>query len=409
MNLSVLILLALVAGIPLGAFLHGLDPSQVFWIDQTLLSPIGKIFLRLIQFVVVPLVFSSLILGVSRIRDPAQIARYLLKLLGSYLVTSAIAISLGLTFATLLQPGYGLSIPLPVSSIQAAEPQSILEWLISLVPINPFEALSTGNLIQTIISAALISFGIQLVGEKANPFVEMIESLYLIFEKVLTILLYVAPVGVLALVTSAIATQGLGLISRLVVYVLGLLIAFALMIGLYGLTLWSFRINPLNFVKNFSPSITFTLGTASTNAALPLALQNAQENQKVHDDVASFSIPLGTVLKRDGSAIYQTFNALFIAQLYHVPISSQLIVAIAVSAWLVSMSTAGVPGSGIITMTTVLAAAGLPIEGVALVAGIDRLTDGIKTTVNLLGNLTHSVLLDRWETHPVTTPESVLP
>jgi proton glutamate symport protein len=343
---------------------------------------------------------------VSRVRDPAQIARYLLKLMGSYVVTSAIAVGLGVTLASLLQPGQGLNLPIPVSSVSTVQAPSIVEWLIHLIPTNPFEALSSGNLIQIILSAALISVGIQQVGEKAQPVVALIESLYLIFEKVLSILLYIAPVGVLALVTSAIATQGLSLISRLAIYVLGLLIGFALMIGLYGLTLWSCRINPLAFCQNFSPSITFTLGTASTNAALPLALQNAQDNQRVHHDVASFSIPLGTVLKRDGSAIYQTFNALFIAQLYHIPITNQLIIAIAVSAWLVSMSTAGVPGAGMITMTTVLAAAGLPLEGVAIVAGVDRLTDGIKTTVNLLGNLTHSVLLDRWETQIIPTTES---
>lgn len=397
MNLSVLILLALVAGLPLGAYLHSLPTPEVAWLDQSLLTPLGKAFLRLIQFVVVPLVFSSLILGVSRIKDPAQIARYLLKLLGSYLLTSAIAVGGGLFFAAFLQPGMGLDIAAPTQTALAAEPPDILDWLIQLIPVNPFAALTTGNLIQTIISAALISVGIQAAGEKADPFVNFMDSVYIIAEKILTLILYTAPIGVLALITSEIATQGLGLVGHLIVYLLGLLIALGLMIVAYGVILWSFGLNPRQVFRDFSPALTFTLGTASTNAALPLALQNALELHRVQADVASFSIPLGTVLKRDGSAIYQTFNALFIAQLYHVPITPPLILAIALSAWFVSMSTAGVPGAGIATMTTVLAASGLPLEGVALVAGLDRLTDGIKATVNLLGNLTHTVLLNQWE------------
>lgn len=401
MNLSVLILLALGAGLPLGAYLHSFNPTDVAWLDHTILAPIGKAFLRLIQFVVVPLVFSSLILGVSRIKDPAQIARYLLKLLGSYLLTSAIAVGGGLFFAAILQPGVGLEIAAPTETTLVAEQPAILDWLIQLIPVNPFAALTTGNLIQTIISAALISVGIQAAGEKADPFVKFMDSVYLISEKILTLILYTAPLGVLALVTSEIAIQGLGLVGHLIVYLAGLLIAFGLMILIYGLILFSFRVDPRPVFRDFTPSLTFALGTASTNAALPLALQNALEVHQVQGDVASFSIPLGTVLKRDGSAIYQTFNALFIAQLYHVPVTPALILAIALSAWFVSMSTAGVPGAGIATMTTVLAASGLPLEGVALVAGLDRLTDGIKAMVNLLGNLTHTVLLNHWESQPL--------
>ncbi|MDZ4875948.1 MAG: Proton/sodium-glutamate symport protein [Chroococcidiopsis cubana SAG 39.79] len=151
----------------------------------------------------------------------------------------------------------------------------------------------------------------------------------------------------------------------------------------------------------FFPTLSLAFGTASSNAALPIALQNAQENYGMREDIASFAIPLGTALKRDGSAILQGFNALFIAQLYQIPLTPSLMLAIALSTFLVSFSTAGVPGAGIIMMTTVLSAAGLPVEGVALVAGVDRLTDGLKTVLNVVSNTVNAVILSHWESSSV--------
>jgi Na+/H+-dicarboxylate symporter len=184
-----------------------------------------------------------------------------------------------------------------------------------------------------------------------------------------------------------------------------LLLAFIVMMGIYLLMLFALKAKPIQFFKSFFPTFSLGFGTASTNAVLPLALQDAQESYGMSGTIASFAIPLGTVLKRDGSAIYQGFNALFIAQIYHIPLTVDLLVAIALSTLLVSFSTAGVPGSGIIMMATVLSAAGLPVEGVALVAGVDRLTDGFKTIVNITGNVVNAVLLSRWENHGFSLPE----
>jgi len=397
MSLSTLILAALGLGICFGALLNFSIPAAIAPLDHYLLAPFGKAFLRLIQFVVIPIVFSSLILGLTRIRDASQVGRYAIKLLISYVITSGSAVCLGVAFGLVLQPGVGVSgFPIAkVSSIQHSP--SIINWLISLVPTNPLEALSTGNLLQTIVSAALIGVGIQLAGGKGEPFIELMESIYVISEKVLSIILYTAPIGVFALISSVIATQGFELLGRLLFYVLGLLVAFTIMIGIYILILSALDAKPMRFFQDFFPTFSLGFGTASTSAALPIALQNAQENYGLHEDIASFAIPLGTVLKRDGSAIFQSFNALFIAQIYHIPLTPSLLVAIGLSTFLVSFSTAGVPGAGIIMMTTVLSAAGLPLEGVAIVAGVDRLTDGFKTVVNLTGNLVNAVILSRWE------------
>lgn len=396
-SLSNLILASLAVGIGFGAILNLYFPVSIPLLDRYLLDPIGRAFLRLIQFVVIPIVFSSLILGLTRISNAAQVGRYAAKLLTSYLFTSLIAVGLGLSTCTLLQPGVGVTGFTAIGETQIHQSQSLVDWLVSLVPVNPLEALSTGNLLQTIFSAALIGVGIQFAGEKGASFVALMESVYVISEKILSLILYIAPIGVFALISSVIATQGFELITKLFVYVLGLFMATLIMISLYALILWILQAKPGRFFQSLAPCLSLAFGTASSNAALPVVLQNAQEGYGLREDIASFAIPLGTALKRDGSAILQGFNALFIAQIYHVPLTAELLLAIALSSLLVSFSTPGVPGSAIITMATVLAAAGLPVEGIAIVAGIDRLTDGFKTVLNVIGNVTNAVILSHWE------------
>lgn len=395
LNLSTLILVALGVGILFGIGVNQYLPDWVKPLDQYVLAPIGKAFLRLIQFVVVPIVFSSLVLGLTRIRDANQIGRFVAKLLTCYLTTSAIGVALGMVTALLLQPGSGVT-GLAIADVAIEHHQSILNWLVSLIPTNPLEALSTGNLIQIIFSAALTVIGIQLAGEKANPFIQLVESIYVISEKTLSVILYVAPLGVFALISSVIATQGFKLVSNLFFYVLGLWIATLLMIALYTVIIWILQGKPGYFFQRFSPSLSLGFGTASSTATLPIVLQNAHE-YGIRDEIAGFAIPIGAAIKRDGSAILQGFNALFIAQIYHVPLTAELLTAIALSALLVSFSTPGVPGSALITMATVLSAAGLPLEGIAIVAGVDRLTDGIKTVLNIIGNVSNALMLGRWE------------
>ncbi|WP_404787142.1 dicarboxylate/amino acid:cation symporter [Altericista sp. CCNU0014] len=409
MNLSTVILAFLGLGILFGALLNGAFPAAIAPLDLYLLTPIGEVFLRLIQFVVVPIVFCSMILGLTRIQNAAQVGRYAVKLLTSYVVTSAIATALGMSMAYLLKPGAGVKGFSLSEGLAQAKGLSLLDWLVSLVPVNPLEALSTANLLQIIVSAALIGIAIQFVGDKASSFLAFIESCYAIFEKVLALVLYVAPIGVFALISSVIATQGLEIILRLLVYVLGLLATTALMIGIYTCILFALRAKPLHFFRSLFPALSLAFGTASSNAALPIALQNVQESYGLRPEIATFALPLGTALKRDGSAILQGFNALFIAQVYQVPLTSSMLLAIAVSTLLVSFSTPGVPGSALITMTTVLSAAGLPIEGVAIVAGVDRLTDGFKTVLNIVGNATNAIILSHWEPQSAAVPEESVP
>ena len=400
MSLSTLILTALAVGMMFGTVLNTTFPLAIAPIDRYLLAPIGAGFLRIIQFVVVPLIFSSLILGVNRIQGTGQVGRYVLKLMTCYVVTSLISLGIGMAVALCLQPGAGVTgFTLPPVTDATVAPDAI-DWLVSLVPTNPVGALSSGNLLQIIFSAALFGAGIQLAPVKAQPFVDLLESVYIISEKVLSIILYVAPIGVFALISSTIATQGLGLLVRLSWYVLGLLIATLIMAGFYLIVLILLKAEPVKFFRSLIPSFFLGFGTASSNAVLPMVLQNMQEGYGLRSEIASFALPLGTALKRDGATILQGFNAIFIAQIYHVPITPSLLFAIGLSSFLVSFSTPGVPGSALITMATVLAAAGLPVEGIAIVAGIDRLTDGFKTVLNVVGNSSNAILLSLWEPAP---------
>jgi len=315
----------------------------------------------------------------------------------SYVVTSSIALGVGMGTAYLLRPGSGVTGFTVSEAINVTESPSLVTWLVSLIPVNPLEALSTGNLLQIIFSAVFLGIGVQLAADKAKPFVEFTESIYHISEKTLSVILYAAPLGVFALMSSTIATQGLDLIAKLFLYVLGLVIASSIMLSFDMIILLLLKANPTKFLRSLSEAIALAFGTASSNAALPVVLQNIQENYGLREEIASFAIPLGTALKRDGAAILQGFNALFVTQIYQVPLTPSLLTAIAVSSLLVSFSTPGVPGSALITMATVLSAAGLPLEAIALVAGIDRITDGLKTVVNIIGNSVNAIILSHWE------------
>ncbi len=397
MNLSTAILVALGLGTVFGTVLATLLPGAVAPLDQYLLGPIGDAFLRLIQFAVVPIVFSSLILGLTGMQSAGKAGRYILKLMTIYITTGIVALGFGMGMALLLQPGAGVEgFAIPAVTSNETSPD-LLQWLVKLIPVNPMAALSSGNLIQIILSAALFSIGIQLTPEKSRPFVALIESIYEISEKILGVILYAAPVGVFALISAVIATQGLELVSRLLFYVLGLLIASTIMIIFYLVVLFLIRAKPLQLLKNIGPSLSLAFGTASSNAVLPVLLKNIQEDYGLAEEITSFAIPLGTAIKRDGSAVLQSFNALFIAQVYHVPMTPYLLLSIGISSLLVSFSTPGIPGSALITMATVLTAAGLPVEGIALVAGIDRLTDGFKTVLNVVGNSSTAIFLSYWE------------
>ncbi|MDN4074142.1 dicarboxylate/amino acid:cation symporter [Fictibacillus sp. CENA-BCM004] len=396
-------LAGLILGILAGVLLHALVPGHVGKIDHYVLSPIGQAFIRVIQFIVVPVVFTSLIIGLTSLQGTGKIGSYTAKLLPLYIITSSIALAIGMLMAAVLKPGTGISLSkMAEAPDKTQKSQSLVDWLVGIVPTNPFEALSTANLLQVIISAVLIGAAMNLVKEKAKPFRALVESVYAIVEKILQIILKVAPIGVFALIASVIASQGFGIVKKLLLYVVGLIAAIIVMTVIYYLFLLIVGAKPNHFFKSFFPSFSLAFGTASSNAALPVSMDNAKSHYGMRQEITSFALPFGTAVKRDGAAILQGFNALFIAQFFDVPITASLITSVFISALLVSFSTAGVPGAGIIMMTTVLSAAGLPLEGIAIVAGVDRLTDGFRTALNVIGSTANAAVINRWDKNKKT-------
>ena len=400
MKLSKMITIGLVFGIIFGVILNVFLPQVVPQLNEYVLSPIGKIFLNLIQFVVVPIVFTSLIMGFSSINNSEKVGRLTGKLLFLYVSTSILALIIGYVTASVLKPGKMVGGLGEVAAGEAKEGQGILEWLISIVPTNPFEAFATGNLLQIIFTAIIVVIGVRMAGSHAKPFLSFIESVHIIVEKITMLVLKLSPIGVFALISSVIATQGFDIVQKLFVYILGLILALTLMAIAYFIILSFLHVSPKHFWKSFQPTFGIAFGTASSNAALPVAIENSKKAFKMKEEIAGFAIPLGTALKRDGACILQTFNALFVAQLFDIQLSGAQILAIIISALVVSFSTAGVPGAGIIMMSTVLAAANLPLAGIALVAGVDRLTDGFRTLLNVFGNTANAVILNKWEEKP---------
>jgi proton glutamate symport protein len=407
MKLSTKISIGLILGIITGIILNIFFPDIVPGLDKYVLSPVGKIFLRSIQFIVVPIVFTSLIVGFSSIKNTEKVGRLTWRLLTLYVITNFIALIIGMATAAVLKPGATVGDVGELSAQEVPKGPGIIDWLISIVPTNPFEAFSTGNLLQIIFTAILIIIGIRLAGERANPFITFIESFHHIVGKITSIILKLSPIGVFALISSVIATQGIALVQKLIMYIVGLILAIVIMMIVYGLLLSILKISPVHFWKSFLPAFGIAFGTASSNAALPVAIENAQDAFKMKKEIASFAISLGTALKRDGACIMQGFNALFIAQLFNVDLTPTLIIGIMISAIIVSFSTAGVPGAGIIMMSTVLTAAGLPLEGIALVAGVDRLTEGFRTLLNVLGNTANAAILEKWEAKETKTENIV--
>ncbi|MEG0692997.1 MAG: cation:dicarboxylase symporter family transporter [Oscillospiraceae bacterium] len=286
MKLSTKITVSLILGILFGIVLNVFFPSFTPELDKYVLTPVGKVFLRAIQFVVVPIVFTSLIIGFSSIKSTEKVGQLTWKILVLYIATNFIALVIGITTATLLKPGTAVGNVGDLTANEVTGSQSILDWLISIVPTNPFEAFATGNLLQIIFTAILIIIGMRLAGNKATPFLSFIESFHHIVEKITLLVLKLSPIGVFALISSVIATQGFDIVQKLILYIIGLILAIAAMIVIYTIILAVLKISPARYWKSFLPTFGIAFGTASSNAALPVAIENAVGEFKMKKEIA---------------------------------------------------------------------------------------------------------------------------
>lgn len=388
------IFIALTLGLILGIALNQSGNSEY----AASLKPIGDLFLNGIKMLIVPLIFISLVSGVTSLRDLSTMGRLSFKTLALYLGTTAVAIMIGLALAAILQPGVGIDLG-SAKAVTAAESPSLVATLVGLVPANPVAAFAQGNVLQIIVFAILFGLAITLAGDAAKPVKVFMDSLAEVFFKFTGIIISFAPYGVFALITWVAGTYGLELLAPLTKVIgavyLGCLI-HALVIYA-GLIKFVARLNPIRYIQGVIEPAIVAFSSTSSAGTLPITMMSAERNLGVSRSVSSFVLPLGTTINMDGTALYQGVCALFIAQAYGIDLSLAQYATIVLTATLASIGTAGVPGAGLIMLSLVLTSVGLPLEGVAIIAGIDRILDMARTSVNVMGDCAVSVLVAKSE------------
>lgn len=390
MQLSTKILIGLGAGILAGILLQGSPAVATTWI-----KPFGTLFLNLIKMIIVPLVLASLVVGTCGLGDVKKLGRIGGKTVAYYLLTTAFAVILGLILANVFSVGAGFVLPSDVKAAEASKIPSVIDTLLNIIPTNPIKAAADGNMLQIIAFALILGSGIVVLGDKGKPVFDFFDSLAEISYKITGGIMAFAPYAVFALITPVVAANGpkvlLPLLSVIIIVYVGCFLHAALV---YSSTLMLFaKFSPMKFFKGIFPAQAIAFTTCSSSAALPVNMKCTEENLGVPKSICSFVLPLGATINMDGTALYQGVCALFIANVYGLDLTIAQQATIVLTATLASIGTAGVPGAGLIMLTMVLQTVGLPLEGLALVAGIDRILDMARTTVNITGDSACSVVI----------------
>lgn len=389
------ILLALLLGIGAGLLLQ--NHAEL---ADSYIQPFGTIFLNLIKMIVVPVVLFSIIQGVISLKDIRKMGSIGGRTVLFYFCTTAFAISLGLVFANVLRVGSGFD--LSGKQLQeydgAVQAPPLMETLVNIFPSNAVQPLADAVMLQTIVIALFFGCGIILAGEKGKAAAGLADSLAEVCMKIMEIIIRLSPVGVFALITPVIADNGAAVLLPLmkligVVYLAGAVHMLAVYSGLLKLIA---GIGPVRFFRGMGKAILFAFSSASSVGTLPFNMECTQE-LGARKEIASFVLPLGCTINMDGTAIYQGVSAVFIAQIFGIALTPEQQLMIILTATLASVGTAGVPGSGVVMLAMVLQSAGLPLEGIALVAGVDRILDMARTTVNITGDAVCALCVDAME------------
>ncbi len=404
MNLTQRILLSMAAAILLGSASQQLLlwPELPNWISVTLSDGLagglfyvgGKIFVASLKVLVVPLVFISLVCGTCQLQGQSSLGRLSFKAIGLYLMTTAIAISIAILFAELLQPGVGIEMT-TAADFTAPAAQPLSQVFINIFPNNPVKAMAEGNMLQVIVFAILIGLAISRSGAPGERLAKHFNDWNDIMMTLVTLLMKLAPYGVFCLLFTLFAKQGLGVIGDLALYMVTvLLVLFIHGVGIYPLLLQTFaRLNPIMFLRKMRNTQLFAFSTASSSATIPVTLRAVEQRLGVDNRIASFTVPLGATINMDGTAIMQGVATVFIAQAFGLDLGLTDYLLVIATATLASVGTAGVPGVGLVTLAMVLQQVGLPVEGIALIIGVDRILDMVRTAVNVTGDATVSCIV----------------
>ena len=391
-NLTTRIFVALIIGAIFGIILHYIVPTSDFK-DKVLIEGvfyiIGNGFLRLMQMLVVPLVFCSLVCGASAIGDTKTLGKVGIKTIGFYLVTTALAITVALSVAKVVNPGIGLDISsIEQAETTIAESTSLADTLLNIIPKNPIQGLAEGNMLQIILFAIIVGIILAKLGSKVDVVSKFFSQFNDIMMEMTMIVMKVAPIGVFCLIARTFANIGFDAFIPMLKYMFSVFFALGLqcfvvyMVLLKGFT----GLNPVKFIKKFAPVMGFAFSTATSNATIPMSIDTLSKKIGVNKKISSFTIPLGATINMDGTAIMQGVAVIFVAQAFNIGLDFVDYLTVIATATLASMGTAGVPGVGLITLSMVFNSVGLPVEGIALIMGIDRILDMTRTAVNITGD-----------------------
>lgn len=402
-SLPMQVIIALVLGVVVGLLLFGQDNIANY------IKPFGDVFLNLIKMIIIPIVFCALALSISNLGDSKKIGSYGWKAILYFEIITTIAIALGLVIGNLFKPGAGLDpTKLPKgdiskyqSSASAAEQSTygnhFIDTIVNIVPTNIFEALTKGELLPIIFFAVFFGLGLAAIGEKADPVKGFLngtlEAVFWMINKILKL----APIGVFAFICTTVMTFGAATLIPLLKLVLVVVFAMVFfVIIVLGIVARMCGISIFSIIKILKDELLLAFSTSSSEAVLPVMMKK-MERFGAPKDVTSFVIPIGYSFNLDGSALYQSIAALFVAQMYgiHLSISEQIILM--VTLMVASKGMAGVPGVSIVVLLTTLGAMGLPAQGLALIIGVDRLLDMVRTCVNVIGNALSAIVISKWE------------
>jgi DAACS family dicarboxylate/amino acid:cation (Na+ or H+) symporter len=388
MKLWVKILIGLIIGIITGLFL---GEKAVY------LKPLGTIFLNMINMIIVLLIFSMMTVGITSIHDPKKLGRVGGKTIGIYLTTTLIAIAAGLVLANFFDLGKGLG--LTAKAVQQANTPMLGDILISIIPSNPIVSMVNGNILQIIVFAVFLGIAINFSGPKGKPLLGVMESLADVMYRMTSIVMEFSPIGIFGIMAWVAGTFGLSLLFPLLkflgIYYAACLFQLFIIYGTMLKTVAGLQLGP--FFKGMRDAIVMAVSTCSSAATLPVALHCAQENLGVSKNISSFVLPLGITLNMNGGSIFQSMSAIFVANAYGISLDAYSYVVLIITTAFSSIGTAGIPGGGLIMLSAVLSSVGLPLEGLAILAGIDRLRDMMTTVLNILGDAAVTVLIAKQE------------
>ncbi len=368
------------------------------------IKPIGTIFIDLIKMVVVPLIFFSLVAGIVSMTDAEAFKRIGIKSVCAYLMTGAFAVCIGLAFGSIFKPGLGADLSVLKAHADAAAPAvaakefSFVELIVGMVPVNVVKAMAEDQILQVVVFAIFVGVTLNKLRGRVDMLIKLILEIAEMVFKMIEMIVKLSPYGVFALISWAVGTQGIDILIALLKLVLVVLGALTTQYLLFGVMIMVFgRISPKPFYKKIVEAQLLAFSTSSSKATLSTAMRVVNERMGVSKSTTVFVLPLGTSINMDGTAIYLGICALFFSQAYGIPIDAHHMLVLILTATLGSIGAAGIPGGSLIMMGMVLTSVGLPLEGIALIAGVDRILDMLRTTVNITGDSVITMLVDKSE------------